>query len=75
MTRASIGAYVIPALLGGTHDSMVAQYIVTAVNVFHNLPLAATVTVGLLAVTAASLALVNRVIGLDRVWSTQGRIA
>lgn len=71
----SIGAYVIPALLGGTHDSMVAQYIVTAVNVFHNLPLAATVTVGLLAVTAASLALVNRVIGLDRVWSTQGRIA
>ena len=71
----SIGAYVIPALLGGTHDSMVAQYIVTAVNVFHNLPLAATVTVGLLAVTAVSLGLVNRVIGLDRVWGTQGRIA
>jgi ABC-type spermidine/putrescine transport system permease subunit I len=71
----TIGAYVIPAFLGGTHDSMVAQYIVTAVNVFHNMPLAATVTVGLLAVTAASLALVNRMVGLERVWSTRGRLA
>jgi putative spermidine/putrescine transport system permease protein len=71
----TIGAYVIPALLGGTHDAMVAQYIVTAVNVFHNMPLAATVTVGLLAVTAVSLALVNHVIGLERVWSTRGRVA
>ena len=71
----TIGAYVIPAFLGGTHDGMIAQYIVTAVNVFHNMPLAATVTVGLLAVTAASLALVNRVVGLERVWSTRGRIA
>jgi ABC-type spermidine/putrescine transport system permease subunit I len=71
----TVGAYVIPALLGGTHDSMVAQYIVTAVNVFHNVPLAATVTVGLLAVTAASLGLVNRVVGLERVWSTRGRVA
>jgi ABC-type spermidine/putrescine transport system permease subunit I len=71
----TIGAYVIPAFLGGTHDSMVAQYIVTAVNVFHNMPLAATVTVGLLAVTATSLALANRLVGLERVWSTRGRIA
>jgi putative spermidine/putrescine transport system permease protein len=71
----TIGAYVIPALLGGTHDSMVAQYIVTAVNVFHNVPLAATVTVGLLAVTALSLAVMNRVLGLERIWSTRGRIA
>lgn len=71
----TIGAYVIPALLGGTHDSMVAQYIVTAVNVFHNIPLAGTVTVGLLAVTAVSLGLMNRVLGLERIWSTRGRIA
>jgi ABC-type spermidine/putrescine transport system permease subunit I len=71
----TIGAYVIPALLGGTHDSMVAQFIVTAVNVFHNMPLAATVTAGLLAVTAVSLALMNRVIGLERIWSTRSRIA
>ena len=54
---------------------MVAQYIVTAVTVFRNMPLAATVTVGLLAVTATSLALMNRVIGLERVWDTRGRLA
>jgi len=70
----TIGAYVIPALLGGTHDSMIAQFIVNEVNVLRNIPLAAAMTVGLLFMTGVVLTAVNRVIGLHRVWDTRGRI-
>jgi ABC-type spermidine/putrescine transport system permease subunit I len=70
----TIGAYVIPALLGGKSENMVAQFIVNEVNVFRNLPLAAALTVGLLGLTAVALLSVRRV-GLERIWDTGGRIA
>jgi ABC-type spermidine/putrescine transport system permease subunit I len=71
----TIGAYVIPALLGGKSENMIAQFIVTEVNVFRNLPLAAALTVGLLGVTVLTLVSVRRFVGLERIWDTGGRVA
>ena len=68
----TIGAYVAPALLGGTEDNMLAQFIVKEVNVFFDLPRAAALTVALLALTAVVLALTSRWIGLQRLWDTRG---
>jgi ABC-type spermidine/putrescine transport system permease subunit I len=70
----TMGAYVIPALLGGKNENMVAQFIVTAVNVFRDLPVAATITVGLLGVIIVALIVTNRVVGLERVWGAHGRL-
>jgi ABC-type spermidine/putrescine transport system permease subunit I len=71
----TIGAYVVPALLGSRHQNMVAQFIVSEVAVFRNMPLAAAITVGLLVLTSVSLIAASRVIGLDRIWDTRGRAA
>ena len=71
----TIGAYVIPALLGSKRENMVAQFIVAEVAQFHNLALAAAITVGLLLVSALTLLAVGRFIGLERVWDTRGRPA
>ena len=71
----TIEAYVIPALLGGKTENMVAQFIVNEVNVFRDLPAAATLTVALLALTGVALWSVHRVIGLGRLWDDTGRVA
>ena len=71
----TIGAYVIPALLGGKRENMVAQFIVNEVNVFRDLPAAAALTVALLALTGVALWSVHRVIGLGRLWDDTGRVA
>ena len=70
----TLGAYVIPALLGGKNQNMVGQFIVTAVNIFRDLPLAATITVALLGVIVAVLIVTNRAVGLERVWDSRGRL-
>jgi ABC-type spermidine/putrescine transport system permease subunit I len=70
----TMGAYVIPALLGGKNQNMVGQFIVTAVNIFRDLPLAATITVALLGVIVAVLIVTNRAVGLERVWDSRGRL-
>ncbi len=71
----TIGAYVIPALLGSSGENMVAQYIFSEVRIFNDVPLASTMTVGLLALACTGLLLMNRFVGLSRLWETRGRVA
>jgi putative spermidine/putrescine transport system permease protein len=71
----TIGAYVIPALLGGRGETMLAQHIFAEVRTFNDLPTASGMTVGLLLLASFGLILMNRFVGLGRLWETRGRVA
>jgi ABC-type spermidine/putrescine transport system permease subunit I len=63
------GAYITPALLGSAQDLMIAQLIYDQVNMALNWPLAAALTVVLLAATAAILGTYFRLVGTDKMWT------
>ena len=64
----ALGYYIVPALLGGFGDTMVAQVIEQQVADFGNWGMAGTLSVALLAGTAVMLALIMRVYGSANVW-------
>ena len=64
----ALGYYIVPALLGGIGDSMVAQVIEAQVADFGNWGLAGALSAVLLAGTCITLALVLRIYGVRNVW-------
>lgn len=64
----ALGYYIVPALLGGIGDSMVAQVIESQVADFGNWGLAGMLSAVLLAGTCITLALVLRVYGARNAW-------
>jgi putative spermidine/putrescine transport system permease protein len=64
----ALGYYIVPALLGGFGDTMVAQVIEQQVADFGNWGMAGSLSVALLAGTGIMLALITRVYGSANVW-------
>ena len=62
----SLGFFVTPAILGGPKESMISNLIAREVSPFLNLPGAASMSLLLLVVTLAILALVYRFLDLGR---------
>jgi len=60
------GFYVTPALLGGPHQTMIAQLITSEINEAVNWEFGAALSTVLLLVTLAGLAAFNRFLGADR---------
>lgn len=64
----ALGYYIVPALLGGFGDTMVAQVIESQVSDFGNWGMAGTLSAVLLAGTCLTLALIMRVYGVRSAW-------
>ncbi len=64
----ALGYYIVPALLGGLGDTMVAQLIEQQVADFGNWGMAGTLSAVLLAGTCVTLALILRVYGVRNAW-------
>jgi putative spermidine/putrescine transport system permease protein len=64
----ALGYYIVPALLGGLGDTMVAQVIEAQVADFGNWGLAGAVSATLLAGTGMMLALILRAYGMQSTW-------
>jgi ABC-type spermidine/putrescine transport system permease subunit I len=64
----ALGFFITPALLGGRGDMMVSMLIENQVRELLDWEFASALAVTLLAVTAATLALFQRFLGLDRLW-------
>lgn len=64
----ALGYYIVPALLGGLGDTMIAQLIEQQVADFGNWGMAGTLSAALLAGTGVMLALIMRVYGLGSAW-------
>jgi putative spermidine/putrescine transport system permease protein len=67
----SLGFFVTPALLGGSGDAMIAQLIANQVQELVNWQFASAQAVVLLVSAIVVLAIFNRVLGLERVFSTK----
>jgi putative spermidine/putrescine transport system permease protein len=63
----ALGYYITPALLGGPADIMIAQMIERQIGTIGNWGMASALAVVLLAVTALSLALAHRLVGLGSI--------
>ncbi len=64
----SLGFFVVPAILGGPHDLMLAQLIDFNINTALNWPFAAALSTVLLAATLALYAAGQRWLGLGTIW-------
>lgn len=62
----TVGFYITPALLGGPRQTMISQSIETLAAKLFDWPMAATVSVVLLVISLAILAVFNRFFGLER---------
>jgi putative spermidine/putrescine transport system permease protein len=64
----ALGYYIVPALLGGLGETMIAQVIEQQVADFGNWGMGAALSAALLACTALVLALVMRLYGWKNAW-------
>jgi putative spermidine/putrescine transport system permease protein len=64
----SLGFYVMPALLGSPHDQMISGVVGDQIEQVLDFGMASAMSIVLLVLTLAVLALYHRFVGLDRLW-------
>jgi ABC-type spermidine/putrescine transport system permease subunit I len=68
----TVGYFIVPQLLGGEGQNTIGQYIIHEVQVQNDIPGAAAMTVGLIAMTVVFILLASRLVHFDRFWSRAG---
>jgi len=68
-----VGYFVIPALMGGRKEIMIAQLIRTTVSELMNWEFGAALALFLLVTTCIFILIFNHYLGLDRIWGGEGK--
>jgi len=68
-----VGYFVIPSLMGGRKETMIAQLISNQVSTMMKWEFAAALSLVLLVVTAIFIMIFNHYLGLDRIWGGEGK--